>query len=44
MKEPVMTANDKNFKWGQVGVGSFDDTTAWNDFVLRGEQVELKKK
>jgi len=44
MEEPVMTANDKNFKWGQVGVGSFDDTTAWNDFVLRGEQVELKKK
>jgi len=43
MKEPVMTANDKNFKWGQVGVGSFDDTTAWNDFVLRGELVKLKK-
>ena len=40
MKKPVMTAKDANFKWGQVGLGSFDDTTAWNNFVLRGEKVE----
>lgn len=40
MKKPVMTAVDKNFQWGQVGLGSFDDTTAWNNFVLRGKKVD----
>jgi len=36
MDEPVMVAHDKHFTWGQVGVGSFDDTTAWDKFQLRG--------
>ncbi len=44
MKKPVMTAVDKHFQWGQVGLGSFDDTTAWNNFVLRGKKVESKKR
>src|SRR5262245_13792838 len=26
MKTPVMTAKDKTFAWGRIGVGSFDDT------------------
>ncbi|MEE2639989.1 MAG: hypothetical protein VX768_05135 [Planctomycetota bacterium] len=43
MKKPVMTAEDRNFAWGQVGLGSFDDTTAWNDFVLRGVEVDSRK-
>jgi hypothetical protein len=41
MKTPAMTANDTTFTWGQVGVGSFDDTTQWDDIVLRG--IEVKK-
>ena len=40
MDNPVMTASDKTFVWGRIGVGSFDDTTAWDDIVLRGEKVE----
>jgi hypothetical protein len=43
MQKPVMTAVDKTFVWGQIGIGSFDDTTAWDDIVLRGEKVEAKK-
>jgi len=41
MKTPAMTATDKTLAWGQVGVGSFDDTSMWDDVVLRG--VEVKK-
>ena len=37
MKEPVMTATDKNFLWGQVGIGSFDDTGTFDDILLFGE-------
>lgn len=40
MKNPVMTANDKTFLWGRVGVGSFDDTSDWDDVQLRGVLVE----
>ena len=36
LDEPIMTATDKNFLWGQVGVGSFDDTSDWDDLVLGG--------
>ena len=25
MKKPLMTANDKTFAWGQIGLGTFDD-------------------
>ena len=31
MQKPVMTAVDKTFTWGQVGVGSFDDTGNWRE-------------
>jgi hypothetical protein len=36
LKSPAMTASDKTFAWGQVGVGSFDDTGNYDDVVLRG--------
>jgi hypothetical protein len=40
MTEPLMTAKDTTFKWGQVGLGTFDDNGNWDDFVLRGVKVE----
>ena len=40
LETPIMTAQDKTFVWGQVGLGSFDDTGAWDDFKLRGVKVE----
>lgn len=36
MREPVMTAVDKTFAWGQVGIGSFDDVGNYDDVKLRG--------
>ena len=44
MKNPVMTAVDKTFTWGRVGLGSFDDTGNFDDIRLYGEQVEPPKK
>lgn len=38
MKNPVMVATDKHFLYGSIGLGSFDDTTEWDDLVLRGVQ------
>jgi hypothetical protein len=42
MKQPVMTASDKTFTWGRVGLGSFDDTGNWDDVVLHGTRAEQK--
>jgi hypothetical protein len=39
MKKPCMTAADKTFLWGQVGLGSFDDTGMWADVKLRGART-----
>ena len=36
MQNPVMLAKDTNFTWGRIGLGSFDDTTDWDDIKLRG--------
>ncbi len=36
LRNPAMTATDKTFAWGQVGVGSFDDTGNYDDVMLRG--------
>jgi hypothetical protein len=36
MKTPIMTAEDKTFAWGRVGLGSFDDTGNWDDVKLHG--------
>lgn len=40
MKKPVMTARDKTFTHGQVGVGSFDDTGDWTDIKVYGIRRE----
>ena len=42
MQKPVMTANDKTFAHGRIGVGTFDDTADWDDITLRGTKVEIK--
>ena len=44
MKKPVMTAKNKAFAWGRVGLGSFDDTAAFDDFILRGETVKAEAR
>ena len=40
MNKPVMKAVDKTFKWGRVGLGSFDNHGQWDDVKLRGVKVE----
>ena len=40
MEKPVMTAKDTSFSWGQIGIGTFDDTSDWDDIVLRGAKAE----
>lgn len=40
MKNPVMTAKDKTFTWGRIGLGSFDDTAEFDDVRLYGVKVE----
>ncbi len=44
MKTPVMTATDKTFSWGQIGIGTFDDTSLWDDVRLYGERATAAKK
>jgi hypothetical protein len=36
MRKPIMTAVDKTFQSGRIGVGSFDDTGQFDDLRLRG--------
>jgi len=36
MEKPVMRAKDKTFTWGQVGVGSFDDTGNFDNVRVYG--------
>jgi|SRR5579884_590976 len=40
MKTPVMTARDKTFLHGQVGIGSFDDTGDWTKVKVYGTRME----
>jgi hypothetical protein len=40
MEKPVMKAVDKTFQWGQVGIGSFDDTGNFDDVAVYGLKVE----
>src|SRR3984893_14430006 len=40
MKPPIMTAEDKTFTWGQVGLGSFDDSGNWAEVRVHG--IRLK--
>lgn len=40
MKTPCMTATDKHFAAGRIGIGTFDDTAHYDDIVLRGVKAE----
>jgi hypothetical protein len=42
MKSPIMTATEGTFTWGQVGLGSFDDSGNWDDVKLYGTRAEKK--
>ncbi len=45
MEHPVMTATDKTFLKGQIGIGSFDDTGNFdNVFVFADGQTSASKK
>lgn len=44
MKTPVMTAQDRTFTWGRFGVGSFDDTTDWDDLRILGKAETPKPR
>jgi hypothetical protein len=43
MEKPVMTAVDKTFAWGQVGIGTFDDTGNFDDVIVYGKKVDRPK-
>lgn len=43
MQQPVMTAVDKTFGPGRIGVGTFDDTADWDDIVVRGTLAKSVK-
>ncbi len=43
LKKPVMTATNSKFLWGQVGLGSFDDTGDWDDVRLHGRSMKKSK-
>jgi hypothetical protein len=40
MREPYMTASDKTFTSGRVGIGTFDDHGNFDDIVLRGRLMK----
>jgi len=44
MKKPVMTATDKTFTWGRLGVGSFDDTGNFNNVRVWGREAKPPAK
>jgi hypothetical protein len=44
MKTPVMTAVDRTFSSGQIGVGSFDDTGNFTGITVRGVKSEPVKQ
>jgi len=44
MEKPVMTATDKTFAWGQVGIGTFDDTGNFDDVIVYGKKIPRPKE
>jgi hypothetical protein len=40
MQKPILTARDKTFVRGKVGLGSFDDTGSFDDLTLRGVRMK----
>ena len=43
MEKPMMTAEDKTFTWGQVGIGTFDDHGNFDQIRLEGTPVDRPK-
>ncbi len=43
MDTPVMTATSDRFTWGRIGIGTFDDTSQWDDVRLYGVRVRGEK-
>lgn len=39
MTKPSMTAEDKTFRWGRIGVGSFDDIGNVDRVILWGRKI-----
>jgi hypothetical protein len=44
MKTPLMTARDKTFIWGQIGLGTFDNHGNFDDIKLFGVEVKKRSK
>jgi hypothetical protein len=44
MQKPYMTASDKTFERGRVGLGTFDDNGNFDNIVLHGKRVTLIAK
>ncbi len=40
MDHPQMVTHNKEFLWGQIGLGSFDDLGQWDDIELLGTTVK----
>lgn len=40
MEKPIMTAHDKTFDWGKIGIGAFDDRAEFAEVKLWGKVVE----
>jgi hypothetical protein len=40
MTKPFMSAKDDRFKWGRVGLGTFDDHGNFESFTLKGVEVK----
>jgi hypothetical protein len=38
LEKPVMTAKDTRFAFGQIGLGTFDDLSQWDDLVVKGRK------
>jgi len=43
MAHPAMSAHDRTFSHGKVGIGSFDDTGMFDDIEVRGETYKPAK-
>ena len=39
MKTPQIVSHNKEYLWGQVGLGSFDDLGLWDDVQLNGHKI-----
>jgi hypothetical protein len=40
MEKPIEVAHDKTFKWGRIGIGTFDDTADFASVKLWGNKVK----